>query len=204
SSPSPSWALRLRRPRATSKGRSSARPRAITCRTRPVARSQTSITIAIAGSARTRLGSGAQGPGRIQNAPSSHRYQVGRTVGPLVATRAVRGWARKASMSKGGGCVTGSFSDPSRPAVSRFAGGHHRARRTRVRSRSNLARPPRLAHLLRGHWAIGGLHPLRDIPSAKDDSQVHFLTSEQWVGSVSLRASIPRAHAGLSEHRVSW
>jgi integrase len=56
--------------------------------TRPVARSQTSITIAMAGSACTRAGSVAQGPVRIQNAPSSHRYQVGRTVGPLVATRA--------------------------------------------------------------------------------------------------------------------
>src|SRR4029453_7660559 len=102
SSPSPSWALRLRRPRATSKGRSSARPRAMTCLTRPVARSQTSTTIAIAGSVRTRAGSVAQGPGRIQNASSSHRYQVGRTVGPLAATRAVSGWARKASTSKGG------------------------------------------------------------------------------------------------------
>jgi hypothetical protein len=122
------------------KGRISARPRAMTCWTRPVARSQTSITIAMAGSARTRAGSVAQGPVRIQTAPSSHRYQVGRTVGPLVATRAVSGWARKASTSKGGGCVTGSFSDPPRPVASRFAGGHHLARRTRVRSRSNLAR----------------------------------------------------------------
>jgi hypothetical protein len=81
-----------------------------------------------------------QGPVRIQDAPSSHRYQVGRTVGPLVVTRAVSGWARKASTSKGGGCVTGSFPDPSRPVASRIAGGHHLARRTRVRSRSNLAR----------------------------------------------------------------
>jgi len=57
-----------------------------------------------------------------------------------VATRAVSGWARKASTSKGGGCVTGSFSDPSRPVASRIAGGHHLARKTRARSRSNLAR----------------------------------------------------------------
>lgn len=73
-----------------------------------------------------------------------------------------------------------------------------------MRSRSNLARPARLADLLRGHWAIEALHHLRDITFAKDDSQVHFLTSEQWVGSVSLRASIPRAHAGLSDDRISW
>ena len=112
----------------------------MTCWTRPVARSQTSTTIAMAGSVCTRAGSVAQGPVRIQNAPSSYRYQVGRTVGPLAATRAVSGWARKASTSKGGGCVTGSFSDPSRPVASRIAGGHHLARRTRVRSRSNLAR----------------------------------------------------------------
>jgi hypothetical protein len=73
-----------------------------------------------------------------------------------------------------------------------------------VRSRSNLARPARLADLLRGHWAIEALHHHRDTTFAKDDSQVHFLTSEQWVGSVSLRASIPRAHAGLSDDRISW
>ena len=88
------------------KGSSSARPRAMTCLTRPVARSQTSTTSAIAGSARTWLGSLAQGPVRIQNASSSHRYQVGRMVGPLVATRAVSGWARKASTSRAVGAST--------------------------------------------------------------------------------------------------
>jgi hypothetical protein len=56
----------------------------MTCLTRPVAVSQTSIVMARAGSVRTRLRSLAHGPVRIQNAWFCHRYQVGRTVGPLV------------------------------------------------------------------------------------------------------------------------
>ena len=40
------------------------------------------------------------GPVRIQNAPFSHRNHVGRTVGPVVATRAVSGCRRNASTSK--------------------------------------------------------------------------------------------------------
>jgi predicted transposase YbfD/YdcC len=35
-----------------------------------------------------------------------------------------------------------------------------------------LARPARLADLLRGHWAIEGLHHVRDTTFAEDDSQV--------------------------------
>ena len=144
-----------------------------------MARSQTSTTIAI-GSACTRLGSVAQGPVRIQNAPSSHRYQVGRTVGPLVATRAVRGWARKAAMSKGGGCGPPAHSPiprdppcPDLPVVIILHAGHACGA---GRTWPALAR---LADLLRA--MIEALHHLRDITFAKDDSQVHFLTSEQWV-----------------------
>jgi hypothetical protein len=35
-----------------------------------------------------------------------------------------------------------------------------------------LARPARLADLLRGHWAIEALHHIRDVTFAEDDSQV--------------------------------
>jgi hypothetical protein len=35
-----------------------------------------------------------------------------------------------------------------------------------------LARPARLADLLRGHWAIEALHHVRDTTFAEDDSQV--------------------------------
>jgi predicted transposase YbfD/YdcC len=36
----------------------------------------------------------------------------------------------------------------------------------------HLARPARLADLLRGHWAIEALHHIRDVTFAEDDSQV--------------------------------
>ena len=72
----------------------------MTCFVSPVSTSQTSTVMATAESAWTRSTSFAQGPVRIQNAASSQRYQVGRTVGPFVATRAVSGCARKASTSK--------------------------------------------------------------------------------------------------------
>jgi predicted transposase YbfD/YdcC len=35
-----------------------------------------------------------------------------------------------------------------------------------------LARPARLADLLRGHWAIEALHHIRDVTVCEDDSQV--------------------------------
>ena len=41
-----------------------------------------------------------------------------------------------------------------------------------MRSRSNLARPARLADLLGGHWAIEALHHIRDTTFAEDGSQV--------------------------------
>jgi len=40
-----------------------------------------------------------------------------------------------------------------------------------------LARPARLADLLRGHWAIEALHHLRDVTFAEDDSQVRTGTA---------------------------
>ena len=67
--------------------------------------SHTSIVSMINGSAWTRLCSFAQGPVMIQNASSSHGYQTGRTVGPLVAMRAVSGCARNRSTSKCGASV---------------------------------------------------------------------------------------------------
>lgn len=55
---------------------------------------------ATSGSAVRRCGSFAYAPVTHQNAPSSHRNQIGRTVGPFVASRATCGPARNSSTSR--------------------------------------------------------------------------------------------------------
>ncbi len=75
-------------------------PRAITCCTRLVTRSHSSTTRATFGSFFTRPNKRAHGPVSTQKAPSSHRNQTWRAVGPLVAIRAVSGCCRKVSTSK--------------------------------------------------------------------------------------------------------
>jgi hypothetical protein len=48
-----------------------------------------------------------------------------------------------------------------------------------------LARPARLADLLRGHWAIeNGLHWVRDVTFAEDASQVRTGTAPQVMASL--------------------
>jgi hypothetical protein len=58
-----------------------------------------------------------------------------------------------------------------------------------------LARPARLADLLRGHWGIEALHHIRDTTFAEDASQVRTGTAPRAMASLrNLAIGVLRAH----------
>jgi predicted transposase YbfD/YdcC len=66
-----------------------------------------------------------------------------------------------------------------------------------------LARPARLADLLRGHWAIeNGLHWVRDVTVAEDASQVRTGTAPQVMASLACATWSSACSAGLG--RSTW
>ena len=91
-------------------------PRAVTCSTSPRSRSQVSTTRATRGSRSSSWASLDHPPVSHQKARPSHRYQSGRTIGPvrpIVATRATSGWARNPSRSKPSSTVQVVLAPPS-------------------------------------------------------------------------------------------